>query len=199
MYASARLKELFDFGEKVGKLPGVLTATLFGSVARGEAAIDSDIDVAVIYAKKDEAVMKQVEEFAPPRVHIVHVTPGELEKNVSLAGALSGEGLLLFGKSVVLQAKKLKLRPMIIIAYDTGELDVNTRNKLNHALYGRISTVIKSRKKRYVRKYEGLTARPGISKIGKAVLLVSREKASAVTKTLEAHGAKWKEIPVWTY
>ena len=199
MYASARLKELFDFGEKVGKLPGVLTATLFGSAARGEAAIDSDIDVAVIYAKKDETVMKQVEEFAPPRVHIVHVTPGELEKNVSLAGALSGEGLLLFGKSVVLQAKKLKLRPMIIIAYDTGELDVNTRNKLNHALYGRISTVIKSRKKRYVRKYEGLTARPGISKIGKAVLLVSREKASAVTKTLEAHGAKWKEIPVWTY
>jgi len=199
MYASARLKELFDFGEKVGKLPGVLTATLFGSAARGEAAIDSDIDVAVIYAKKDEAVMKQVEEFAPPRVHIVHVTPGELEKNVSLAGALSGEGLLLFGKSVVLQAKKLKLRPMIIIAYDTEELDVNTRNKLSHALYGRISTVIKPRKKRYVRKYEGLTARPGISKIGKAVLLVSREKASAVTKTLEAHGAKWKEIPVWTY
>jgi len=199
MYASARLKELFDFGEKVGKLPSVLVVTLFGSVARGEAIIGSDIDIAVIYAKKDEKTMRLVEKLAPARTHIVHATSKELEKNVSLAGALSGEGLLLFGKPVILQEKKLKLRPMIIIAYNTEELDVNTRNKLSHALYGRISTVIKSEKKRYVRKYEGLAARPGISKIGKAVLLVSREKASTITKTLEAHGAKWKEIPVWTY
>ena len=198
MYAGPRLKELFDFGEKAGKLPGVLAATIFGSVARGEATIDSDIDIAVIYTKKEEAVMKRVEGLAPPRVHIVHVTPLELEKNVSLAGALSGEGLVLFGKPVVLQAQKLKLKPMVIIIYDTGGLDANTRNKLNHALYGRAST-IKRGKKRYVRMYEGLATRPGISKIGKAVLLVSREKASPITKTLEAHGAKWKEIPVWTY
>lgn len=198
MYASARLKELFDFGDKVGKLPGVLAAVLFGSAARGEATIDSDIDIAVIYTKKEEATMRRVEGFAPPRVHIVHITPRELEKNVSLAGALSGEGLLLFGKPVVLQAQKLKLKPMVIIAYDTGGLDVNTRNKLSHALYGRAST-IKRGKKLYVRRYEGLAARPGVSKIGKAVLLVSRERATSITKTLEAHGAKWKEIPVWTY
>lgn len=198
MYASARLKELFDFGERVGKLPGVLAATLFGSAARGETTIDSDIDVAVIYTKKGEAVMKRVEGLAPPRVHIVHVTPRELEENVSLAGALSGEGLLLFGKPVVLQAQKLKLKPMVIIAYDTSGLDVNTRNKLNHALYGKTSTVRRGGKK-YVRRYEGLTARPGILKIGKAVLMVSREKAPTITKTLETHEAKWKEIPVWTY
>lgn len=199
MYAGTRLKELFDFGGEVGKLPDVLAVTLFGSAARGEATIDSDIDIAVIYAKKNETIMKRVEGFAPPRVHVVHITPRELEKNVSLAGALSGEGFLLFGKPVVLQAQKLKLRPMVIIVYDTGELDVNTRNKLSHALYGRISTTGKRGKKLYARRYEGITARPGISKIGKAVLLVSREKAAAITKTLETYGAKWKEIPVWTY
>ena len=86
----------------------------------------------------------------------------------------------------------------MIITYDTGELDVNTRNKLSHALYGRTS-VIKWEKKRYVRRYEGVTARPGITKIGKAVLLAPREKTPTITKTLEAHGAKWKEIPVWAY
>lgn len=199
MYASARLKELYDFGEGVGKLPSVLAVTLFGSAARGEATIDSDIDIAVIYARKDEAVMKQVERSSPPRVHILHVTARELEKNVPLAGALSGEGLLLSGKPVVLESQKLKLKPMVIIVYETKELDANTRNKLSHALYGRISTTIKRGKKPYIRKYEGLVARPGILKIGKAVLLVPREKASMITKTLEAHGARWKEIPVWTY
>ena len=197
MHAGTRLKELFDFGDKVEKL-GVLAAVLFGSAARGEATIDSDIDIAVVYAKKDETLMKRVEGVAPPRAHIVHVTSRELEKNVSLAGALSGEGLLLSGRPIVLQAQKLKLRPMMIITYDTGGLDVNTRNKLNHALYGRTS-VVKREEKLYARRYEGLTARPGIMKIGKAVLLVSREKATTITKTLEAHGAKWKEIPVWTY
>lgn len=198
MYASARLKELFEFGNKLEKIPVVLAAVLFGSAARGEATIDSDIDVAVIYVKKDEVLMKRVEELAPTRAHIVHVTPRELEKNVSLAGALSGEGLLLAGRPVVLQAKKLKLRPMMIITYNTVELDVNTRNKLNHVLYGRTS-ILKSGKKRYVRRYEGLAARPAITKIGKGVLLVPREKASMITKTLEAHEAKWKEIPAWTY
>jgi predicted nucleotidyltransferase len=198
MYAGARLKELFDFGEKVGKIPGVLIAALFGSAARGEATIDSDIDIAVIYAKKNEMIMKRVEELAPPRAHIVHVTSKELEKNLSLAGALSGEGLLLSGKPVVLQAQKLKLKPMVIIAYDTKELDTNMRNKLNHALYGRTSTVLE-RGKRVARRYKGLTARPGILKIGKAVLLASRERAPMITKTLEAHKARWKEIPVWTY
>jgi hypothetical protein len=198
MYSSARLNELFDFGEKIGKLPGVLLATLFGSVARGETVIGSDIDIAVIYAKKNEKTMKLVEKLAPPRIHIVHATPQELGKNVSLAGALSGEGLLLFGKPVVIEAQKLKLKPMLMIAYDTVGLDLNTRNKLSHALLGRTSTETK-RGKKLVHRYEGLAARPGIFKIGKAVLLVHREKASMITKTLEVHGAKWKEIPVWTY
>lgn len=192
------MKELFSFGDRVKELPNVLTVVLFGSAARGEATIDSDVDIAVVYVKKNDALMKRVEEFAPPRVHIVHVTFRELGKNVALAGALGGEGLLLSGKPVILQAQKLKLKPMMIITYDTRELDVNARNKLNHALYGRTS-VTKRGKKRCVRRYEGLTARPGITKIGKAVLLVSREKAPTITKTLEAHGAKWKEIPVWTY
>lgn len=197
MYAGARLKELFDFGESIGGLPNVLAVTLFGSAARGEATIESDIDIAVIYAKKNEAVMRQAERLAPPRVHIVHFTPRELEKNVSLAGALSGEGLLLFGKSVVIQARKLRLKPMVIIAYNTAGLDPNTRNKLNHALYGRIHRGAKRGKKLY--RYEGLVARPGILKIGKAVLLVPRETTSMITETLESHGAKWKEISVWTY
>jgi hypothetical protein len=197
MYAGARLRELFDFGESVGKLPNVLAVTLFGSAARGEATIESDIDIAVIYARKNDAVMKQVEKLAPPRVHILHATTRELEKNISLGGALSGEALLLFGKPVVIQAQKLKLRPMMIIAYDTSGLDQNTRNKLNHALYGRVRREGERGEKIYT--YGGIATRPGILKLGKAVLLLPRENTSAITKTLEAHGAKWKEIPVWTY
>ncbi len=197
MYAGTRLRDLFDFGESVGKLPNVLAVTLFGSAARGEATIESDIDVAVIYARKNDAVMKQVERLAPPRVHVVHVTTKELAKNISLGGALSGEALLLFGKPVMIQAQKLKLRPMMIIAYDTTGLDQNTRNKLNHALYGRAYRGSGRGGKLY--RYEGIATRPGILKLGKAVLLIPRENTSIITKTLEAHGAKWQEIPVWTY
>lgn len=196
--STERLKKLFNFGTEVGKLRGTLAVVLFGSVARGEATLESDIDVAVIYARKNEMLMKKVEGLAPERVHVVHVGVKELEENVSLAGALSGEGLLLFGKPVVFQVQKLGLKPLAIIAYDTGELDQNARNKLNRALYGGVSSVRRG-KKRYVQKYKGLTAQPGITKIGKAVLLVAREKVPPVVGTLEKHGARWKEIPVWTY
>ncbi|MEM2978711.1 MAG: nucleotidyltransferase domain-containing protein [Candidatus Hadarchaeales archaeon] len=198
MFTGTRLKELFRFGERVGKLSGVQAVALFGSVVRGENTAESDIDVAVVYSRKEEQLMKRVEELSPPRVHVTHVTPEELEKNPTLAGALSGEGLLLFGKPLILQAEGLRMRPMMIISYDTSGLKVNSRNKLNHALYGRISQTTVGGKT-YRRKYEGLAARPGISKLGKGVLLVPREEVPLITKTLETHGAKWKEIPVWTY
>lgn len=198
MHEGAQLKALFKFGTEAGELPDVRVVTLYGSVARGEATTGSDIDVAVMYDEKNEDTMRKVEELAPPRVHVTHITPRDLESNISLAGALSGEGLLLFGKPVVLRAEGLNLKPKIIITYDTSELDVNTRNKLNHALYGRISKV-KHGEKSYVSKYEGVASRPGVEKIGKAVLLIAREKASTVKRTLETHGAKWKEIPVWIY
>ncbi|MEM3011917.1 MAG: nucleotidyltransferase domain-containing protein [Candidatus Hadarchaeales archaeon] len=139
MFTGTRLKELFRFGERVGKLSGVQAVALFGSVVRGENTAESDIDVAVVYSRKEEQLMKRVEELSPPRVHVTHVTPEELEKNPTLAGALSGEGLLLFGKPLILQAEGLRMRPMMIISYDTSGLKVNSRNKLNHALYGRIS------------------------------------------------------------
>lgn len=198
MHEGTWLRTLFEFGDKIGELSDVRAVVLFGSAARGEVTIESDIDVAVVYDEKTDDVMGKVENLAPPRVHVVHVTPKDLERNVPLAGALSGEGLLLFGKPVVLRVEELDLKSKAIVVYDTSELDVNTRNKLNHALYGRVSKV-KRGKKSYVSEYEGVTAQPGIEKIGKAVLLMAREKVPTVTKTLEVHGAKWKEIPVWTY
>jgi len=196
--SSEKLKELFEFGAKVGKLPHVRAVVLFGSVARGEATLDSDIDVATIYTRKNEALMKKVEKLAPERVHVVHVEIKELLENVPLAGALSGEGLILFGRPITFEAKKLKLRPMVIIAYDTSDLNQNTRNRLNRTLYGGTSTVGRGRK-RYVQEYKGLTTQLGITKIGRAVLMVTREKVPAITGALEKHGSRWKEIPVWVY
>jgi len=196
--SSEKLKELFEFGAKVGKLSHVQAVVLFGSVARGEATLDSDIDVAVIYARKNEVLMKKVEKLAPERVHVVHVEIKELFENVPLAGALSGEGLLLFGRPITIEAQKLKLRPMVIIAYDTSDLNQNMRNRLNRTLYGGISTVERG-KKRYVQEYKGLTTQPEITKVGKAVLMVTREKVPAITGALENHRARWKEIPVWVY
>ena len=199
MLASAEgLKKLFEFGSRVSKLKGVVAVALFGSAARGEATAGSDIDIAVTYGEKEDRVMREVDELAPEHVHIVHASIDELGKNMSLAGALSGEGIMLSGRPIVFEVQKIGLRPMTIIAYDTAELDQNVRNKLNRALHGGIST---SRRggRRYLKEYGGLIAQPGITKIGKGVLLVPRERVPMVTGTLQKHGAKWKEIAVWTY
>jgi hypothetical protein len=39
----------------------------------------------------------------------------------------------------------------------------------------------------------------GAERLGKGVLLVDRRKYPKVVGTLKAYGAKYKEIPVWTY
>lgn len=193
-----RLGELLDFGAGAGERKEVLAVVLFGSAARGEVTATSDVDVAVIYSKKSEEAMREIEHLAPPRTHLVHASVGELGKNLALAGALSGEGLLLFGKPVRFEAKRAGLRAMSVLVYDTTGLAPGVRSRLQRALYGGVSTVVVG-EKRYRREYPGLIARPGIQKLGKAVLLVARERVPLVTGTLERHGAKWKEFPVWTY
>ncbi len=44
--------DVVDFSNKIKDFDGVLSIILFGSVARGEATVESDVDIAVVYSEK---------------------------------------------------------------------------------------------------------------------------------------------------
>ncbi len=98
-----------DFAKNVDKTD-IVSITLFGSVARGEATERSDVDVLVIYDKNPDAVRKNVnkliDEYLERDINIVPVfySKREVKKmrkeyNSFILG-IEDEGRVLFGKSL---------------------------------------------------------------------------------------------------
>jgi len=191
-------KKAVEFTSKIKGFEDILSIVLFGSVARGEATRESDIDIAIIYSKKDDTLIKKINSMAPEKFQLLHLTMEELKDEPTIAGALSGEGIILYGRPVKVTVEDIELKSKMLIAYDTSKMSQNERNKLNRALFGGISTYKKG-EERKIKHYKGIMDEIPSQKIGKGVLLVDRRNAPELTNTLKRFKAKWKEIPVWTY
>lgn len=192
------LKDAIKFTNRIKTQNNVLSVVLFGSVARGESNRESDVDIAVLYSNKEPETIKYINSLAPEHFQLLHLTLDELADEPTLAGALSGEGILLHGKPVTLSLNGDALKSQMIIAYNTSQLDRNIRSTLYRALYGGSSTYKKGevKMKKY---YPGIVENLHAKKLAKSVIMVDRHNASEIIKTLQRFQAKWKEIPVWTY
>ena len=191
-------KDAVDFSNKIKDYDEVLSIILFGSVARGESTVDSDVDIAIIYSERKEEILRKINSIKPEELQLIHLSIDELKEEPTLVGALSGEGILLYGRPITVSLEDMDLKSRMIIAYNTSKLDQNTRSKLNRALYGGKSTYMKDNKKE-TKFYKGIAEEIRAEKIGKGILIVDRKNYPEITKTLKRFQAKWKEIPVWTY
>lgn len=187
-----------DFSSKIKDFDEVLSIILFGSVARGEATVESDVDIAIIYSKKNDETVMRINSLKPEEFQLVHLSIDELKEETTLMGALAGEGILLYGRPITVSLEDMELKSKMVIAYDTSKLDQNSRSKLNRALYGGKSTYMKDNKKE-TKVYKGIIDDIRAERIGKGILIVDRKNYPEITKTLKIFHAKWKEIPVWTY
>lgn len=192
------LKDAVKFTNKIKNFDEILSVVLFGSVARGDFDKYSDVDIAIIYSRKNPEIIQKINLLAPEKFQVLHLTLDELVDEPTLAGALSGEGILLHGKPVTLSIEDEDLKSQMIIAYDTTDLKRNIRSKLYRTLYGGSSTYYVGGVKKK-KKYPGIIERITAKKLAKSVILVDRHNAPEIIKTLRRFNAKWKEIPVWTY
>jgi len=186
------------FTEKIKDIKHVLQIVLFGSVARGEDNEKSDIDIAIIHDSKDQFLLiKEVNKNKNEKIQATFIHINEIANEREIAGALSGDGLLLYGKPIYITEKRMSLSAKVLIFYSMKDIQQNAKVKLSRALYGSIS-ISKSNGKKYITKTKGIMEL-GVEKISKGVLLVDRKKASQVRNTLRRFNVKFKEIPVWTY
>lgn len=187
------------FVQKIKEVPHILQIILFGSVARGEDRAASDIDIAIIHDSQDKFnLMNEVNKHKSEKIQTTFVHLRDLPSETELAGALSGEGLLLYGRPLVIQEKKLNLKPQKIIIYSLTSLPQTEKMKVNRALYGSTSRS-SYQGKEYATTTTGLQREPGITRIGKGVLLVEREKAAKIINMLRRFKVQVQEIPVWGY
>lgn len=191
-------KDAVKFTNKIKDFEGIVSVVLFGSVARGEATSKSDVDLMVIYSSKNSETIKKINSLATDNLQVLHFTLEELQDEPTLAGALSGEGILLYGKPVTICMDDEDLKSQILIIYDTSHLPRNTRSTLYRSLYGGKSSYLKDGIKK-IKHYPGIVEQVRAQKLAKAVIIVDRHNAPEIIKTLRRFKAKWKEIPVWTY
>jgi len=188
-----------DFADSIKRLRNkhILQIVLFGSVARGEDTPASDIDIAIIHNLDNlETLKSRIHKFQNEKIQASYFHIKQLPKETEIMSALTGEGILLYGKPINVKIDKKGIMPKVLIVYDTSEISKSERMKLNRALHGGLS---KSRykKRQYVSKMTGILEEKGIQKLAKAVLLAEPKKAAKVVRTLKLYGVKFRETSVW--
>jgi len=95
----------------------LLAVALFGSVARGEATPDSDIDLLVIVSERPSealteylSVRRQIEPYPLRRLSPLVTTPEQLRRNFLLLLDITEEGLILHDPQGVLAGLLTKVR-----------------------------------------------------------------------------------------
>ena len=186
-----------DFADKVKKIKGILQIVLFGSVAKGEDKTGSDVDIAVIHNLKDiEDLKSSINKFVHEKIQVVYVHVDKLPKEIELVSALTGEGLLLYGKPLKVILNKKELKPFILIVYDTTDLERKKRMLLNRALHGSTS-LSKYKGKEYKTITKGILSEAGIIKLTKACILADPKKAVVVRDALKRFNVNVKEELIW--
>ncbi|MBI2647502.1 nucleotidyltransferase domain-containing protein [Candidatus Woesearchaeota archaeon] len=188
-----------DFAEKIKKIKGILQIVLFGSVSRGDDNTRSDIDIAVVFDNVDKfELAKQINKYKHEKIQLTLVELKDLPNETELIGALSGEGLILYGRPIKIKANDIELQPKLLIHYSMHNLPQTEKVKLNRALHGAVSkSEFKGNK--YKTEIKGLTKEVGVEKIGRGVLLVDRGKSTKIVNVLKRFNAEVKEIAVWEY
>jgi len=194
------LEIAIDFTRKAKKVKGVLQVILFGSVSTGMDTARSDIDIGVVFDDVNNKfkLAKEINKFKHERIQLTLIELKDLANETELTGALSGEGLLLYGRPINIESNKIKLQPKILISYSLNNIPQAEKVKLNRALHGSISKS-EFRGSIYRTETKGLTNEPGIDKINRGVLLVDRIKSTKVINVLKRFKAEVKEIAVWGY
>lgn len=189
-----------DFLTKVKKIKDfkhVIQMVLFGSVAKGEDNTNSDIDIAIIHDLTDiEELKSEINKFLDERIQVVYMDRARLAGETELVAALTGEGILLYGKPINVSFESKALQSFILLVYDTSELDKKKRMLLNRALHGSVSKS-KYKGKVYSSSTKGIVAQPGITKLAKACLLIDPKKAVIIRELLKRFDVKYKEELIW--
>ena len=102
----SRFGEAIRFVEKISEKRNILSIVLFGSVATGNDIKTSDIDIAVIYEKKNDEQITLINEQKSENIQLTHLSLKEISRELEIQYALAGEGILLYGRPVHVTVKE---------------------------------------------------------------------------------------------
>lgn len=191
-YAISFVRYLLD---DIKDLSNIKSIILFGSVARGEAGKDSDVDIFIETISKDKnnekIVSESVERYYKSKEYLIfknkeidnkiNVMVGELDEWKDLKESIISNGIVLFGKY---HPDRIGGKRKIVLFWD--KIGVNRGAFLNQ-IYG-----FNIKKKRYA----GILEKHNGEKLGKSSIILPMESKKIIFALLRKYKvrAKFKEI-----
>lgn len=184
------------------KVPGVRSAVLFGSAARGTAGEESDIDLFIDCdrAAEDAAWSAVVALDRRFRVEfsVIFYRPEEREAfDKQFLESIVRQGQLLFGSLPILTPAQLDLQPLRLVSYQTGRLTSRKRAQFLREVDG-YETRKRVGRKVYIFRKPGFLREAGGWRVGRGAVVVPEESIEAFDDLLRRFGATRSIIAIWS-
>ena len=197
-----RIEDLLEEIKTISKSNSNIQATvLFGSYAREQAHVQSDIDICIIV--KNEKLQNQIsnqilrlEKKYDKNINILITTPALKDLDRQLVETILREGIVLYGTLPYISIQQLELEPYEIIKYDLSRLSQSDKMKIKRLLYG-IKTKKKYKGKIYESKQKGIVEDFGGLRIGIASILIPEKLSWEVENMLRQYEISIRKITIW--
>jgi len=179
----------------------IQTIILFGSVARGQAKEESDVDICIILKneQKQNALQNQIlqlEKKYDKNINVIFTDPQLKGLDRHFIETILREGLILHGTLPAIPVQRLELEPYEIIKYDLSSLSHPEKMKIKRLLYG-IATKKTYNGKTYENKQKGKVEEFGGIRIGIASILIPEKMSWQIDELLKKHKVSLRKITIW--
>jgi len=189
---------------RLTRIPKLTAAILYGSAIRGELTEGSDIDLMLVFdvphnpetGGELEAAHRILGEIKTERRLQVVATNLKQALDPDFLDNISREGLIIYGKPLILTTENLQLRPYVIYTYSVRDVPQIEKTRLQRALKG-YKVVRKLKGKVYKSEKNGLLENLKAKKLGKGVIMVPQENSKALEKLFSQHNIKHVKIKAW--
>ena len=189
---------VFEFAKEAGSLANVLYIFLFGSAARGEADKRSDIDFCVLIDDENKKMVSSIaldleKKYDKSMQLVISRNFSGLDKY--FISQLFKEGILLYGKSPLIQIKGIGFDGYALFSFSLKNLSQPDKMKLKRALYG-YSTIKKGRKL-YRSFSKGLVAELNGLFIGRGAVFMPIGKTQIIKNLFDSRKIKFKRLDLF--
>ena len=186
---------------QLNKIQGLRSLVLFGSVARGTAHEESDIDLLIDCEPEVRDRVRKTLYGLSDRLGVAFspVFYDDSERHLfdtQFLESIVRHGRVLFGSMPGLTPSQLDLQPLRLVSYQTGRLSPRRRAQFLREVDG-YRTQKRVGKKTYLVRKPGFLTEVGGWRVGRGAVVVPEESIEAFDELLRRYGATRHIVPIW--